>query len=197
MSRRDLLARARRASVVVCLSGLSIGLTGCMTSPGATPAASTEAATTASPSPSSTAVAETDAAVAAATEAVRSYYAVTDRLLSDPQTSVDEAASVASGEELDLLRRQVQEQRVRGLRQTGSVVLADLTATGADLQAPPTVTIDACVDVSALDVVDNAGASALAPDRTTSSVVHLTVVAAGDARWTVDRTSAQGEPCAG
>lgn len=197
MSRRDLLARARRASVVVCLSTLSIVLAGCTTSSDGSPAAGTESSTAASPSPSSTAVAETDAAVAAATQAVRSYYAVTDRLLSDPQTSVDDAASVASGEELDLLRRQVQEQRVRGLRQTGSVVLANLAATGADLQNPPTVTLDACVDVSALNVVDSTGASALAPDRTTSSIVHLTVVAAGDARWTVDRISAQGEPCAG
>ncbi|MGQ7296944.1 hypothetical protein [Quadrisphaera sp. KR29] len=135
--------------------------------------------------------------MAAATEAVRSYYSVTDKLLSDPQASVDDAASVASGEELDLLRRQVQEQRVKGLHQTGSVVLSDLTATGADLQDPPTVTLDACVDVSALDVVDSTGASALAPDRSTTSIVHLTVVAAGDGRWTVQQTSAQGEPCAG
>jgi len=134
--------------------------------------------------------------VAAATDTVRSYYAATDELLSDPQTPLDEAARVASGDELDLLRRQVQQQRIEGLRQKGAVTLTSLTATGANLQAPAKVTIDACVDVSSVDVVDASGVSVLAAGRPSSSLVHLTVVEFEGLGWTVTQTTARGEPCA-
>lgn len=197
---RDPLQRRARASVLAvltCYVALGFGLAACSSTDVARPAASdTGSPTASSPSPSSTAVAVTDAAVAAATDAVRSYYATTDELLSDPQAPLDGATRVASGDELDLLRRQVQEQRIKGLRQTGAVTLMSLTATRANLQAPATVTIDACVDVSTVDVLDASGASVLAAGRPSASVVHLTVVESGDLGWTVDQTTARGEPCA-
>jgi len=197
---RDPLLRRARASVLAVLVGsaaLGLGLTACSSTDVPGPDTSDTGSPAAAPSSSSSAVAATDEAVAAATETVRSYYAATDELLSDPQTPLDEAGRVASGDELDLLRRQVQEQRLKDLRQSGTVALTSLTATGANLQAPAKVTVDACVDVSSVDVVDASGGSVLAAGRPSASLVHLTVVESEGLGWTVTQTTARGEPCAG
>ena len=171
----------------------SLALTACTGSPDA----AQEFPATASPSVTPTTASAQDAAVDAAADAVQRYYVLTDHLLSDPTSSIDEAATASSGEELDELRSQLQEQRARGERQTGSIALSDVEPLAVELSSPTTVTLRVCVDVSGVDVVDTAGQSVVQPGRPARSQVDVTVVDWSPNGWLVEKTASSGESCAG
>lgn len=135
-----------------------------------------------------------DLTAAEAQAVVEQYYRVTDELFTDVQSDIGRAATVATGTELDQLRRSVQEQRLDGWRQVGSVSVATLEVTAASSTPTPSFEAEVCVDVSAVDVVDPSGTSVITDDRPPRSQVTLTVVDQ-DERWLVEQKQAQGVPC--
>lgn len=171
----------------------SLALTGCTGSPDA----AQELPATAAPSVTPTTASAQDSAVDAAEDAVQRYYVLTDQLLSDPTSSIDEAATASGGEELDELGSQLQEQRSRGERQAGSIALSDVEPLAVELSSPTTVTLRVCVDVSGVDVVDAAGQSVVQPGRPARSQVDVTVVDRSPNGWLVEKTASSGESCAG
>lgn len=165
-------------------------------------ASPTSSAATASPSASAPATASStgpseSVRAQPALDAVQEYYRTTDQLFTDPAVSIDRASTVAGGSELEQVRRLVQQQRLGGERQTGSVVVRDLVATDEEVGPSASVDVDACLDVSGVDVVDAAGQSVVTGDRADRSLVHLRVVDRGVAGWLVESTDARGEVCAG
>lgn len=148
---------------------------------------------TSTPPPASTSP-EAEAAQAVE-QAVTAYYAGTDDLLSDPQSSIDQATEIATGDELEEVRRLLQQERVDGRRQTGRTVVASLEVTEVDLAPPPTANARICLDVTGVDVVDPDGTSVVLPDREERSVVDLGLVEQEVTGWVVERTAAKGIPC--
>lgn len=163
---------------------------------GCSPAANEPASVTpASSSAFTSSPSAQDVTVDAATAATRRYYATTDELFQNAQLPIDGVATVADGEELEAVRSQLQAQRVRGEVQSGAVVVDRATATSADLGTPSSVTLDVCLDVSAVDVIGADGRSVLAADRPTQAQVTVTAVDAGERGWLVERTQASGSSC--
>jgi hypothetical protein len=172
-------------------------LAACTPTPGssgpATIAPSSEKSTIAPPpattSPGTEAAKEVERAVLA-------YYDRTDALLSDPQLPIEQATDIAAGIELDELRRLLQEERADGRRQTGQAIVGSLEVIEVDLTPPATAMARICLDVTGVDVVDANGASVVLPEREARSVVDLNLVEQDATGWVVDRTEAEGIPCA-
>ena len=130
-------------------------------------------------------------------EAVVSYYARTDALLSDPQLPIDQAVEVAAGSELDALRRLVQQRRIDGRRQTGRAIVATLVVEELELAPQATAKAQVCLDVASVDVIDADGASVVLPGRQDRSVIDLDLVEQDATGWVVEKTASEGAPCDG
>jgi len=197
---------ARTPAVLVFGAALVLSCTSCTGSGGAGRDDSPTSALSTAPSatsPATTPSAEAPASAeptapseeTAAADAVRAYYRTVDELYSDPALSMERAAEVAGGTELDELRTLLQQQRVQGARQTGSVGVVSVVTT-EELPGPPaTVRADVCIDVSGVDVLDVGGASIVSSERLALSLVHVVVIDRGVNGWLVEQTDARGEPC--
>lgn len=132
----------------------------------------------------------------AAEQAVVEYFRVTDELFRDPQLDLQRLVDVASGTELEELRRQLQEARADGRRQVGAAVVASLEMTDISAGLPATADMEVCLDVGGIDVVDQDGVSVVTAAREPRSVVGLTLVQGPDQAWRVDQTQSEGVACA-
>jgi len=99
-----------------------------------------------------------------------------------------------------------QARQIVGGRQTGNTELASLSVTLVDLTPEPggypKVVLQACVDVSGVDVVDRSGKSVISPDRVSraKSTVTMYEYAPGTkgaerGGWYVYEATSKGEPC--
>ena len=131
-------------------------LSGCTDAP--SPARSHPAATP-TPTPISTSDAD---ALAAATEAYKQYLAVIDQIAQDGGKDPDRVKPYVDAAGLTHERHEAQRLAGAGARQIGSTVLA---ATSLQVNEAQRVVINACQDVSAVQVVDSSGASLVAKDR--------------------------------
>lgn len=124
-----------------------------------TPASATSSPT---PTPTSSPTPTDDAGRAVA--AVVAYWAAIDAASTNPKTKLETLASVARGQALAQWQTTIASDRAKSLTQVGQSQVVDGSATkqGGKFQ------VVACVDVSAVDVVDASGKSVVVegrPDR--------------------------------
>lgn len=151
--------------------------------------------TSSSPNPATTMPpSETDVASKAASQLVRTYYAVRDELRQDPKVSLDKLSSIATSTELSAQEKLFKRERKDGLHQVGSTRIATLTVQSVNLDNSdqkvgkvPTVKVDVCYDVSAVDVIDPKGKSIVSPDRTDTGWIRYFVA---NYKWATDPTRA-------
>lgn len=105
-------------------------------------------------------------AASQAVKALHGYFATMDAVRSNPSAPIQALASTATGTQLISESRLVSEERARGLRQTGSTRLVTVDVVSAS-PGSSSITIDACWDVHAADLVDRAGHSVLSANRVT------------------------------
>jgi hypothetical protein len=95
-------------------------------------------------------------------------------------------------------------QELPDARLVGSAQVASLSVESVDLQPEPggypTVVLQACVDVSGVDVVDGSGKSLVSPerlDRTRSKVTLYQLEATPErpAGWYITEATSRAEPC--
>lgn len=135
---------------------------------------------TASPSP--TQASREQVAATDATKLLHKYYAVRDELRQKPDSPLTELQAVAISIELDAQQKLFKDERARGLRQTGDTEIAELTVQSIDLDNSdpkagrvPTVQIDACFDVSDVDILDRNGKSVVGSNRPDTGWIRYTV----------------------
>lgn len=154
---------------------------GCAQSPGADPA----------PKPSSTKTtssgetpkqSESEVAADAAKQTIGNYFATVDKLGQHDDQPLSELGKVAVSRQLSALRNTITQQRKAGQHQTGSTKVAQMKVQSVNLDDSdptagkvPTVTVDACWDVSDVDVVDKNGKSIVSPNRPDTAWTRYTV----------------------
>lgn len=132
---------------------------------------------TSSPSPT-----DSEVAAQAATEAVHEYFKVVDRLGQKPNRPLKALRTVAVSTQLSAQERLLRSQRSAGYRQTGDAQVVSLLVQSVNLDnsAPkagrvPTVQVDVCWDVSAVDVLDDDGQSVVTAQRPDRGWTRYTV----------------------
>lgn len=150
---------------------LMVALAGCSDDPASTTTPS-ESPSSPSPSTSTTADPPSDSEVAerVASQVLRDYYATVDRLRQDATQPLSQLKTVANGGQLAAQTIFTRKQREAGNRQTGGAQVIELVVQSVNLDSSgngqvPTVQIDACWDVSAVDVLDRDGQSIVTPAR--------------------------------
>ena len=176
------MTNVRRAIASAAAALLVAAATGCEDD-GESP--STTAPSSSRPTPTATtsaAPSDSDLASQSATALVREYYAVRDRLRQEPTTSLAELKSVATSTELTAQQTLFDQERERGLRQTGDTRIGALTVQSVNLDnrdpdagKVPIVQIDVCWDVSDVDILDADGTSVVSPDRPDTGWIRYTV----------------------
>lgn len=170
--RVSVMSKSRRISAVTVVSLVVCALAGCSEDPAST-TTPTESPSSSSPSPSTpTSDPPSDAEVAeqAASQVVRDYYATVDRLRQDATQPLSQLKAVANGGQLAAQTIFTRNQREEGNRQTGSAQVIELVVQSVNLDSSgkgqaPTVQVDVCWDVSAVDVLDRDGQSIVTPAR--------------------------------
>lgn len=202
----------RTARPVLTTAFLLALAAGCTASPGTstpTPTGS-PTATTASTLPSPTPTDPTALARTHAEELAHEYYAVTDEVGFDSDLPLSRLERVATSVELSTRQEIVKQWRSDGWHKTGQTRVADLVVQSVSLDNSdpkaglvPTVQVDVCYDVSDVDLVDEAGASKVSPDRADRAWERLQVAnydyeADPDAGWRVAALETlEKPPCAG
>jgi len=148
----------RRAALALALPPLLAACT-------ATPTPSPTASPTPTPTPTVTTLSPADQDLANAKQAVVKLWAVVDRLTNDPQVTLQDLDTVASGVALDFFRKNLTGYRLEKLTGSGSSVveLQTAQASGNTTQGLPTWTVTACVDASNTKLVDPSGKNVTAP----------------------------------
>jgi hypothetical protein len=169
----------RLATVTV----VAIAVGGCASSGGKAPAADrsvTPSSTT--PTTNTAPPSQSDVAATAASALVAKYYATVDKLGKQPTASLADLSTVAIGVQLSAERTFLTSQRKAKETQTGdtTIVKLDIQSVNLDDSDPsagkvPTVQIDACWDVSRVDVVDASGKSIVSSSRPNTGWTRLTV----------------------
>lgn len=168
----------RRLGSILLALALTPAAVACTATPTQTPTA-----TSAAPTPTSTTLSPADQDLANAKEAVVNLWDVVDGLTNDPEASLQELDSVASGAALDFFRKNLTGYRLEQLTGSGSsLVEFESAERGKDTaEALPTWTITACVDTSGTKLVDPQGKNVTAPPY---KFLHRSVVVerSGDLR---------------
>lgn len=133
----------------------------CTATPTSTPSASE------TPTPTMTAPTLSPAAVDLenARQSVVKLWAVVDQLTNDPQTSLQDLDTVASGDALEFFRKNLTGYRLEQLTGSGDsmVELQGAEAAGNNAQGLRTWTVTACIDTSKTKLVDASGKNVTAP----------------------------------
>lgn len=126
----------------------------------------------------------------AAEQSVTDYWRVLDSTASDPKSNLNVLATVARGQALAQWQSTLSEYRSKGWVQQGMASVVDPAATKANKK----FTVTACIDVSAVDVVDAAGKSVVAQGRPAKQQYTYEVEKAPEGFFvTVD--SLKAKPC--
>jgi hypothetical protein len=135
-----------------------------------------------STSPTAAPRSDSEIASASAENVVRRYFAVLDNLRQDPAKPVKRLSSVATSTQLAAQKGLLASERGQGLHQVGATRVADLTVQSVSLDNSdppvgkvPTVTVDACWDVSKADLVDQSRKSVVNPNRASIGWTRYTV----------------------
>lgn len=119
------------------------------------------------------------------------YWSAIDAVSVDPSTKLEQLASVARGQALAQWQSTIASDRANDLRQTGisQVTKAEAVALGAQAYR-----VVACIDVSAVDVVDRSGKSVVAAGRPDRQKYTYTVDKTTDGFF-VTEDLLKGKPC--
>ncbi len=177
--------------------------------PAAAPAPVPSVAPSSTPDASPPAAVQTpqDVAAAEAKARYREYLRVSDEIGQNGYTSSAPYDAVTVDPErtnVELAFRTI--GRNEGARQIGDVVVASLEVTSVDLEVGPgsypKVVLEACLDVSDVDVIDSTGKSLVTADRLDRSASTVTLhryepgtPGAEAGGWYVFETTAASEPC--
>lgn len=114
-----------------------------------------------SPTPAPTPLTAAEQNKKNAGNAVVRFVALTDKLSSDPRQSLNKLATVSRGQVIDPWTQILFQQRIKQETQKGTstVAITKVTYKGNNLYA-----VNACIDVSKVDVVDKHGKSVVNPD---------------------------------
>jgi Na+-transporting methylmalonyl-CoA/oxaloacetate decarboxylase gamma subunit len=149
-----------RVSVLVLAALAVFALSGCFAAAPVEPPAS---------SPSAAPVfASEEEALAAATEAYAAYLAVSDAVLGEGGAGPERVDEVARGSARDDALSSFESFAAKKFRSTGNTSFDRLILQGyspGDTSPSEIVTAYVCVDISAVDVLDDTGASVVAPAR--------------------------------
>ncbi len=184
---------------VMAAVACAVALAGCNAedtppSPGPTspaPSAGTTA-TSATPTPTKTLTPEQQD-LRSAEEAITQYWRVIDEAASDPTQSLNVLATVARSQALAQWQTTLTADRGKGLTQQGLSVVRDAEAVTKDGK---TYTVIACLDVSAVDVVDADGKSVVRSDRPATQRYTYTVQKAPEGFFVIEDLL-KGQSCAG
>lgn len=176
------MTRARETIGVATAVLLLVATTSCAdngSEPAATPSTQpTSSSTQTAAAPPS----DTQAASTAATSLLRKFYTVRNALRQDPTASLDLLKTVATSTELAAQKNLFENERKQGLHQTGETEVAELEVQSVNLDNSdpkggkvPTVQIDVCFDVSAVDVLDESGKSVVSEDRPDTGWIRYSV----------------------
>ncbi|SDT02201.1 hypothetical protein SAMN04488543_2863 [Friedmanniella luteola] len=141
-------------------------LAACTGGPGETqlpPATATPSLLSPSPTPTPTSPSPADPSEAAAQAAVVRFWKVLDRLSADPKSDLTEIFTVARGEVADQYIQNITEYRADRVRQVGSVAVENLSADR--LSKGSRYRVNACLDVSGANIVDEDGKSTVSDKR--------------------------------
>lgn len=196
------------AAVVTALAVAGIGALALNDDNPAAPTPTPSAAAPSSAPPSVAPAPQTpeDLAAAEATERYREFLRVEDVVGQGGYLSSEPYDAVTVPPERTDRQLLVTTSSAEGQRAIGDRELASLAVTSVDLTPEagsyPTVILQACVDVSAVDVVDQTGASVVLPDRVdrTKSTVTMYRYEPGTAGaeaggWYVYEATSRAEPC--
>ncbi len=180
--RVSVMTHGRKISALASAALLLSALVACSDDTAASNPTDTPAPSS-SPSSSTTSEQRTDTAIAeeAASKIVRKYFATVDRLRRNARASLATLKAVTVGGELEAQTLFTRNQREQGYRQVGDTELVDIVTQSVNLDGgtgdeAPTVQLDACWDVSAVDVVDRGGDSIVGPDRPDRGWTRYTLV---------------------
>ena len=136
-------------------------------------------APTPTPTARPTADAKTEAARREVLALVDKYYKVDQRIAKNRRVPLDRYYTVAAGKYVQVLLQNAQSQRAQGHRVIGSVRFGrpdvlKLDPSG-DKDKLPSATVQICLDVSRVDVVDQEGKSVVKPNRADAYVERLRI----------------------
>lgn len=131
----------------------------------ATPSPDPTPSSTSKPTPSVTSLSPAEQDLANARLAVVKLWEVVDRLTNDPQASLQDLDTVASGDALEFFRKNLTGYRLEQLIGSGSSVveLQSAEAKGNNAQGLRTWAVTACLDTSKTKLVDTSGKNVTAP----------------------------------
>ncbi len=176
---------ARRTAALLAATVLAAALSAC--APTASP----------TPSPTATGFASEEEAFAAAEATYRAYVdALNEVDLSDPAT-FEPVYAQTTGEALSSEKKGLTEYHSSGLRVSGKTEILLIEGTRWD-RTSGSITLDACTDVSAIDVVNAEGESQVSPDRPDIQTIRVTVVplsTAGALKISSIGSRQDGPPC--
>ena len=193
--------RQKMFATMVVLVACAVALAGCNaedTPPSASPTSSGQsslpgtAGTSSTPTPTkSLTPAEQD--LRSAEQAITEYWRVIDGAASNPSQNLNVLATVARSQALAQWQTTLATDRAQGLTQKGLSTVGDATAATKDGK---TFTVSACLDVSAVDVVDASGKSVVRPDRPTKQSYTYTVQKAPEGFFVIEDLL-KGQSCSG
>jgi len=203
-------SRSRGDRLVIGVAGLVtvlaiIGITILVTSGDKAAIAPPLTATTA-PSTQPTQQSPEDQAAATAQARYRDFLRVVDAVGIAGFVSDAPLKAVAVPPELVVQQLTVRQSKPQGRRQNGYTRLTSLSVSSVDLTPPaggyPEVVLQACVDVSGVDVTDRTGKSVVSAGRAPRSKSTVTMyaykkgtVGAEAGGWYVYQATAKNEPC--
>lgn len=175
------MAHSRR--VTTASAALLLGvLAGCSEDPARTtsPPEPTTDSTPSTGTPASEPPSDSEMAEQAASQLMRGYYATVDRLRQDPTQPLSQLRTVANGGQLEAQTIFTRNQRKAGNRQAGGAQVVVVVVQSVNLNSSgqgqiPTVQLDVCWDVSAVDVLDRDGRSIVSPERPDRGWTRYTV----------------------
>ena len=147
-----------------------------------------------------------DQAAAAAQARYRDFLRVVDTVGTAGFVSDAPLKAVAVPPELVLQQLTVRQSKPQGRRQNGYTRLTSLSVSSVDLTPPaggyPEVVLQACVDVSGVDITDRTGRSVVTAGRAPRTKSTVTMyeykkgtVGAEAGGWYVYQATAKNEPC--
>ena len=152
-----------RIAATLTLAALTATSACAMNNPKVNPSSATSATSaTTAPTPSTTSLSPAQQDAKDAEQAIPRFWAVVDALSSDPSVSLDKLALVSREPTITTWRQLLTSHRVKQVKQIGHTTVASVSA------KPGTAgkfAVTACVDVSKVNLVDNAGKSVVAANR--------------------------------
>lgn len=151
----------RLGSILLALA-LTPAAVACTNNPTPTPSATSATPT---PTPTPTTLSPTDQDLANAKQAVVKLWEVVDRLTNDPQSSLQDLDTVASGKVRTFFQENVMSYRAQEWIGSGNTMVEAESAAlaGTNAQGLTTWTVTACIDASNTTLVDSTGKSMQTP----------------------------------